>query len=70
MLLVFGARLHSCFRLLRYALFDTGLMQFGCCTRFRAGSTVGRSFPQLQLRSPPWLRSLSLWLFVPSLSLS
>ena len=28
------------------------------------------SFPQLQLRSPPWLRSLSLWIFVPLLSLS
>ena len=53
MSLVFGARLHGCFRVLRYAWFDTGLLQFGRCTRFPAGSTVGRSFPQLQLRSPP-----------------
>ena len=30
-------------------------------TQSRAGSTVGRSCSQLQLRSPPWCRSQSLW---------
>ena len=30
-------------------------------TQSRAGSTVGLSCSQLQLRSPPWCRSQSLW---------
>ena len=40
-----------------------------CCTQFQAGSTAGRASPQLQLRSPPWRRSQSLWMVVPSLPL-
>ena len=38
-------------------------------TQSRAGSTVGRLCSQLQLRSPLWCRSQSLWSVVPSLPL-
>ena len=38
-------------------------------TQSRAGSTVGRLCSQLQLRSPLWCRTQSLWSVVPSLPL-
>ena len=38
-------------------------------TQSLAGSTVGLPCSQLQLRSPPWCRSQSLWYVIPSLPL-
>ena len=39
-------------------------------TCIACGKFSGISCSQLQLRSPPWCRSQSLWMFVPSLPLS